>query len=276
MSGFYRIVEWDRHYESYESKRKLSKNPSWLPIPNELAGDGYCTIMAEADGAAIYGAFVAVLLVAQRCTPRGDLITKGRPHTSASLSRITRIPTEIIDRMLSICTSEEVGWIEVADFDGSMAISAKSRPPAADFRPPAAKSRPPAAEMRPTRQDNTGQEKTDNRAGHGSPGKEEDRQLAFVLGGQAISVDFWRWVLDHTGNDPMLAGKCFFRARAAKSIRAYILKGVKDGYIFNPSVEEGNDPKYAREFVETVILKQAPIITESRGGGPKRLSSLEA
>ena len=37
---------------------------SWVPLPNTLDGDGYTALMERKNGAALYGAWVALVLVA--------------------------------------------------------------------------------------------------------------------------------------------------------------------------------------------------------------------
>jgi len=105
----FRIVNWNTHYEN--NRTREMRNMSWVPIPVKLAGDGYTEMVEGKDGAAIYGAWVACVLVAASCDPRGTLLRgNGEPHDPRSLSRITRLPTPIIRKMLE--TAQLVGWIE--------------------------------------------------------------------------------------------------------------------------------------------------------------------
>lgn len=108
----FRIRNWNTLYEN--NRTRELKNLDWLPIPNKQDGDGYTLIMSQPDGAAIFGAWIACAQVASRCGTRGTLVRdSGKPHDSASLARMTRIPVTLIDRMLSVCSSADVNWLEI-------------------------------------------------------------------------------------------------------------------------------------------------------------------
>lgn len=119
MQKIYRIVDWDRNFEN--AKSRGINHLSWCPITNKQDGLGYSRLMAHKDAAAIYGAFVAVVLRASRQpSPRqGYLTDTGYPDgvslSSADLSMITKVPEEYIATMLDVCSSEDIGWIEVYD-----------------------------------------------------------------------------------------------------------------------------------------------------------------
>ncbi len=105
----YRIKDWASHYENNRSKE--IKKLEWVPVPNRMDGDGYTELIDHPDGAAHLGAWLAMVQVASRCEPRGTLMRDGgRPHDSASLSRISRIPATVFDA--SIPRFVEIGWIE--------------------------------------------------------------------------------------------------------------------------------------------------------------------
>jgi hypothetical protein len=95
---------------TYENNRiRELKTIKWIALPIKLDGDGYATLMDEPDGAAIFGAWIACLEVVAKT--RGVFIrSSGDEHTPKSLARVTRIAPEIIDRMISVCTS--IGWLE--------------------------------------------------------------------------------------------------------------------------------------------------------------------
>src|SRR5690348_3057896 len=107
----YRVVDWDKHYENNRSRE--IKHSSYVLVPNKQDGDGYTTLLDHQDGAAHFGAWIAILQVASKCDPRGTLSRDGaRPHDDGSLSRVTRIPKPImaaaIDRLV-----HEVRWLEI-------------------------------------------------------------------------------------------------------------------------------------------------------------------
>ena len=108
-ASVYRITGWNKHFEN--NRTRELKVMAWIPVPNKMDGDGYTELMEHPDGAAHFGAWYAILEVASKCDPRGTLLrNSGRPHDSASLSRITRIPTKVFDDALPRLVS--IGWIE--------------------------------------------------------------------------------------------------------------------------------------------------------------------
>jgi len=116
----YRIKDWSSHYEN--NRTKDMKKMSWVPIPIKLSGDGYTTLMESKDGAGLFGAWIACVEVAASCEIRGTLVrSSGNPHDSKSLSRITRIPENIISKMLNLCTLE-INWLEIIDLETGAVI----------------------------------------------------------------------------------------------------------------------------------------------------------
>lgn len=112
----YKIKNWEKTYEN--NRTKELKNLTWVPIPNHHDSDGYTLLVSRKDGAAFYGAWVALVQVASKCDPRGTLLRRsGIPHNSESLSRITRIPDKILEEMIFICENE-CKWLESEIFAG--------------------------------------------------------------------------------------------------------------------------------------------------------------
>ena len=106
-----RIRDWDAIYENNRSREYKKLN--WVPIPNRMDGDGYTELVDHPNGAAHFGAWIAIVQVASRSNPRGCLVRDGgRPHDAASLARITRLPVDIfreaIPRLLA-----SIGWLKV-------------------------------------------------------------------------------------------------------------------------------------------------------------------
>ena len=109
----YKIRNWNKNFEN--NRTRDMKNMSWVPIPNKLDGDGYLALIEHKDGAALFGAWVACIEVASKCDPRGTLVRdNGSPHSTKTLSRITRIPESTIGRMLELCSVDPM-WIEITD-----------------------------------------------------------------------------------------------------------------------------------------------------------------
>jgi hypothetical protein len=107
--AMWRIADWQEIFENSQSRKY--KSISWVPIPNRHDTDGYIRVIEHDHGIAHYGAWILIVEVASRCTPRGVLVRSGgEPHDCDSLSRITRVGPHIfreaIPRLL------EVGWLE--------------------------------------------------------------------------------------------------------------------------------------------------------------------
>ena len=100
-----RVRDWDRLYENNRSREM--KRTNWFPMTNDLSADSFVELLAHPDGAAHLGVWTAVLMVASRTKPRGCLMREdGRPHTTESLARVTRLPEQVIrvaiERLLKI------------------------------------------------------------------------------------------------------------------------------------------------------------------------------
>lgn len=97
----YRVKNWGQIYENNRSRE--IKAASWVPIPNRHDDDAYLGIVDRLNGAAIFGAFVTLLMVASKCNPRGLLMrSNGIPHDAVSLSRMTRLKEAIIAEALDL------------------------------------------------------------------------------------------------------------------------------------------------------------------------------
>ena len=109
--NLYRIRNWQDIYEVNRS-REL-KSVKWIPVPVNLSGDGYCQIMEQKNGPAIFGTFISLVELAAQCEPRGTLIrSSGEPHDFASIGRICRINSTLIEQTI-IFTSLNLKWIEI-------------------------------------------------------------------------------------------------------------------------------------------------------------------
>jgi len=108
----YRIVDWNIHFEN--NRTREMKSMDWVPMKNRMDGYGYVELVDHPNGAAHFGAWVAIVEIASRCPIRGTLMAltgKGEtPHTPASLARISRIPAAIFEEALPRLAA--IGWIE--------------------------------------------------------------------------------------------------------------------------------------------------------------------
>lgn len=109
MAGLLRVRDWAEKFEN--NRTKEIKDLKWVPTPNKHDGDGYTELVEHENGAAHFGCWNAIVQVASKCEPRGTLLRDtGKPHDSASLARMTRLPEpmlrEAIERLIVI------GWLE--------------------------------------------------------------------------------------------------------------------------------------------------------------------
>lgn len=110
-----RIRNWDGDYEN--NRTRELKKLEWVPVPNQLDGDGYTELVDHPEGAAHLGAWLAIVQIASKCETRGTLSRKGaRPHNAASLARISRIPVHVFEDVIPRLM--EIGWLEELDDKG--------------------------------------------------------------------------------------------------------------------------------------------------------------
>lgn len=121
VKGTLRIRDWEKHFEN--NRTRDMKNMSWIPVPNKHDGDGYTILVDHKNGAAHLGAWMVILQVASKCDPRGTLLRgNGRPHNAGSISRVTRIPEQIIEEAVNRLCGDEIGWLEIIDSLGNPTI----------------------------------------------------------------------------------------------------------------------------------------------------------
>lgn len=109
-----RIIGWDDHYESNES-RKI-KRLEWVRMPNSTEGSAFCELLTEhANGLAHFGAWMLLVRLGSRCPVRGLLVrSDGRAYDVPSMARQLRAPVKIwqeaIDRFVGLRWAE---WVEM-------------------------------------------------------------------------------------------------------------------------------------------------------------------
>lgn len=106
----YAIRDWDTHFEIAQSKRASSL--IWVPLPNKHDGKSFRRLMRMRDGISLYGAWVLIVQVASKCSPRGILADSDGPLTSADIADKTGAPEKTIQRALDVCCDTAIGWIE--------------------------------------------------------------------------------------------------------------------------------------------------------------------
>lgn len=112
-----RIKNWNDHYERGES-RKL-KEMTWLPLPLKQ-GSGYRRVLAQTDGPALFGAWIAIAEFAAKCPVRGLLVRRsGRPYKASDIAITQGFPVDLITRacQLLIDPDAEIEWLEEVSDD---------------------------------------------------------------------------------------------------------------------------------------------------------------
>lgn len=113
-SVIFQVRDWQRHYENDRSRRVTKCK--FVCVPNKQHGWGFKRIMAEPDGAAIYGIFhIIVGTCSQQQVRDGWLTDSGEPMVSPwgakDLAMRFGRPVEEVERALQVLTSDRVGWI---------------------------------------------------------------------------------------------------------------------------------------------------------------------
>jgi hypothetical protein len=108
MNRVLRIAEWDKHFETHDS-RKL-KRLTWVSIPNDVGDVRYRILVDHQDGAAHFGAWVTIVEIASICKERGVLIDGGVSLTARHLSLKSGIPEQVF--AAAIPRLVELGWLE--------------------------------------------------------------------------------------------------------------------------------------------------------------------
>ena len=112
----YRIRDWDKYFENNKSRER--DHCSYVCVPNKQDGMGLTRILAEPDGASIYGIWHLILgAVSRQRRPRAGWLTDDGQETGTAwaLSDMAlrwRRPEEEITRALFVLCSAPIGWIE--------------------------------------------------------------------------------------------------------------------------------------------------------------------
>lgn len=135
-----RIVAWDDHYESAESRR-IKTTLSWVRTPNGHDSVSFRRLLKHPNGMAHFGAWNLILQIASKCSTRG-LLTFGKkhePHTAETIADLTGGSHKVIEE--AIARLLEIGWLETID-------PADKQPSAVDALPSAGRPTDRGEEIR--------------------------------------------------------------------------------------------------------------------------------
>ncbi len=112
----YQIKDWNIHFENDRSRKR--KQCSFVCVPNKQHGLGFIRIMAEPDGAAIYGVWNMIVGACSQQHKRDGWLTEngeenGTLWGAADLALKFRRPVTEIQRALDVISSKSIGWIVI-------------------------------------------------------------------------------------------------------------------------------------------------------------------
>ena len=103
------IVDWNKNFETHQSR--LLKTLPWVAIPTKMDGDGFTELMDHEHGLMIFGAWILMVEITSKDSPRGMLLRSGlRPHTPKSLARMAH--REVDEFELAIPVLLDMGWLQ--------------------------------------------------------------------------------------------------------------------------------------------------------------------
>lgn len=113
--SLYQIKDWNEHFENSKSRERISC--SFVCVPNKQHGLSFSRLMAEKDGAMIYGIWCLLLgACSQQKKPREGWLTVDGYQTGTAwvpddMALKFRRPKSEIERALQVISSQEVGWL---------------------------------------------------------------------------------------------------------------------------------------------------------------------
>lgn len=131
----YRVKDWDIHFENNKSRER--EQCSFVCVPNKQHGMGFSRVMAEKDGATIYGIWHLILGACsqQKRTEIGgrsgwlthDGHQTGTAWAPDDLAVKFRRPEPEIARAIAVLTSDKVGWLETYEVVDSKLVPTSAR-----------------------------------------------------------------------------------------------------------------------------------------------------
>lgn len=107
MLPTYRIVDWEKHFETYETKRLVYMR--WVPVPNKHDGKGFRKLSFMKQAPEIYCAWHLMLQLASKCPVRGVLADSDGPLKPEDMQIKTGFPASIFE--LAIKPLIQIGWL---------------------------------------------------------------------------------------------------------------------------------------------------------------------
>jgi hypothetical protein len=232
------IRDWGGLYENNRS-RELART-EWYPAPNDLSSYGYVELVSHPDGAAHLGVWSALLMVASRAEPRGQLVREdGRGHTPESLSRVTRLPEDVIQAAIKRLL--EIGLLQRRGRKPNKKNKIQSHPDAARAQEGATEAHADAARA----QEGATEAHADAAEGNGREHHHQEQKINGTErtyndsksdGASFTKTDSQKNINDDDGDDAKLAVdyaspddelKAIYEAKAGQRIPVHVLDTVR-------------------------------------------------
>ena len=139
MPPLYQVIDWNEHFENFRSR--VVTKCQYVCVPTKHGGTGFCNVIAQPDGPAIYGVWVLLLQLLSRQAKRNGWLTQdgtkeGRRFSGEELARLWRRELAEVYRMLQVTTGEDVAWIRLVEGEHDwrqqgesiVAVSSEHRP----------------------------------------------------------------------------------------------------------------------------------------------------
>jgi hypothetical protein len=108
FAAFLRIRDWDRCFETHESRKV--KRLGWVSLPNDLIDINYRTLVDHPEGCSHFAAWVALVEIGSTCKVRGTLIESGVMLTPRHFALKSGIPESVFEAAIPRLVS--IGWLE--------------------------------------------------------------------------------------------------------------------------------------------------------------------
>ena len=114
----YQVRDWGVNFENDRSRQRAKC--SFVCVPNKQHGMGFSRIMAEPDGAAIYGIWHCIIGACSQQLKRAGWLTDNGESAGSSwgaedLALKFRRPVAEIERALTVLASNKVNWLILHD-----------------------------------------------------------------------------------------------------------------------------------------------------------------
>lgn len=112
MPIVYKIKNWDRVFETSESRKLKSLN--WVALPNRWDGLGFSRVRKHKHAIDILAGWMIIVQIASKCPVRGLLIKDNIPLSAGDMGDLAGLPGSLFERALNVLSDPDQGisWIE--------------------------------------------------------------------------------------------------------------------------------------------------------------------